>query len=864
MRAYEDDPAFLEIPLARLHELMDPDEATESRIETIGPFRVVRPLGRGGMGEVFLARQTIGGADRPVALKIIKPGMDTVEVLKRFALERRILASLQHPNIAQFLDAGATADGRPYFVMEFIDGERIDAFANGHDLAVPERLRLFQAVCGAVQHAHQNLIVHRDIKPGNVLVTAEGVPKLLDFGIGKVLSDPSDPTASDVSLTRTRARVLTPEYASPEQLRGEPVTTATDVYALGVLLYQLLTGHRPFEEAGDSYETLARAICEDVPSRPSEMVATGTDRGTRDLAHRRRQLTGDLDTIVLKALRKEPERRYQSAAALSEDIERHLNGLPILARGDAFGYRAGKFLRRNRWAVATTTAIALGLIGTTGVTITESRRVIRERNKAQEVQSFLLETFGASAADGLAGDSVTVGQILDRQTATVATAYNDQPDLHAVMLSVLADAYERLGIYGKAERLARDALALDRSLHTGDHPDVAAALNLLGWTRHQQGESEEAVTLLRESVGMWRRLGSAHRERLSRALNDLGAVLDQLGRREEAEPPLREALAIRREVFGPDHRSVGITASNLAVLLYRRGEYAAADSLGSEALAALRASLGPDHQRSIIAQGNLAQFRMAAGDLAGSEVLQRDLLDRQERTGGRRNPRTASVMVNYANLLRALDRPAEAESLLWDALAIQEETLGPSHRSLAGTLRVLGTVLSQQRRFDDALPVLQRAVEVARAAYGDTHAQVGATIQALGLGYLRAGRRDLAIREHERAVAVFDEALGRTHPRSVDARVRLGAALIRFGRALDALRVLGEAHRLAMDRRPSEPILVYGSVVRMAEAQLALGNVAAADSLAGIVESAIETLRIPPSIRSRARRLRAAIDSAVR
>ena len=857
--AHDEDPEFLEVPLARVGSLVwrdtGPGVSTE---ETLGAFRLVRPLGQGGMGEVFLATQETPEFSRSVAIKIVKRGMDGSDILRRFGVERQILATLRHPNIAQFYDAGTTDDGRPYFAMEFVDGRPIDTFARERQLSVKERLRLFQAVCSAVQHAHQNLIVHRDIKPGNVLVGDDGVPKLLDFGIGKVLAGSPSP---GTSLTRSEARVLTPEYAAPEQFRGEPVTTATDVYALGVLLFQLLTGHRPFEEDAASYETLARAICERTSPRPSEAVV-GPAEAPPAAGRLRRQLAGDVDNIILKALRKEPARRYGSAAALAEDVERHLTGRPVRARPDTLRYRTGKFLRRHRAAVAAATAVVLALVGTTVVTTAQSRRVVQERDKAREVQSFLLEAFGANAADE-APDSVTVRQLLDRRAATVDAAYAGQPELEAEMFAVLADAYERLGIYDRAEQLARRALTLRQQLFSGDHPDLASSLSILGWIRHQQGASSEAVSLLERATAMWRRLGPAYREQMSRALNDLGAVYDQLGREDDAEPALREALAIRLARLGPRNREVGITASNLAVLLYRRGRFAAADSLGTQALQALRASLGPDHARSLIAQGNLANFRIAAGNITGAEAMERDLLQRQERTQGRRQPRTAAAMVNYANLLRVERRPGEAEPLLREALSIQEETLGPNHRDVGNTLRVLGLVLSQERHFDQAASALRRAVAVNRHVYGPVHVQVAAATQALATEYATSGDTVAAVREHRRAIAVYEQAVGPDHPRTIDARIRLGALLLAAGRPHDALDDLAEAHRRAAARHPPEPTLVHGSLLRMAEAELRLGDRATADSLLRITEQALDSVPLSAALTARAHRLRATIDSAV-
>ena len=338
LEQHEKHPSFLETPIVSLAGFVgaEPDPLPPSG--RIGSYRLIKRLGKGGMGEVYLAVREVDDVRQKVALKLIRRGMDSDEVVRRFRLERRILASLNHPNIAALLDAAVAEDGRPYFVMEHVEGTELDEYCAARRLPVRERLELFQVICRAVQHAHQNLVVHRDLKPRNILVTEDGTPKLLDFGIGKVLSTDA---FGDAIETRTELRLLTPEYAAPEQLTGAPVTTATDVYALGVILYELLTGQHPYGPEAADRQDLERIILEVTPPRPS-LVRSEI----------RRQLAGDLDTIVLMALRKEPARRYPSASALAADLQRHLDGLPVTARPDTFGYRAGKFVRRHAGAVS--------------------------------------------------------------------------------------------------------------------------------------------------------------------------------------------------------------------------------------------------------------------------------------------------------------------------------------------------------------------------------------------------------------------------------------------------------------------------------------------------------------------------------
>ncbi|MGE3614378.1 MAG: tetratricopeptide repeat protein, partial [Gemmatimonadales bacterium] len=598
-----------------------------------------------------------------------------------------------------------------FFVMEYVEGQPITEYCTARVSGLRDRIRLMQAVCAAVQHAHQNFVVHRDLKPRNIFVTADGTPKLLDFGIGKVLAD--DRLGPAVS-TRAEARLLTPEYATPEQLDGGLVTTATDVYGLGLLLYEVLAGRHPYLAGGESLAEIERAVLTAEPRAPS--VASG-----------RRELAGDLDTIVLKALRKEPERRYVSAAELADDLQRHLDGLPVRARPDTIGYRARKFVTRNAWPVAAGTVAFLGLAATSAVTIVQSRRVAaeaaratRERDQALEVRGFLLEMFGATGANQAVGDTITAKGLLDLQARQVDEAYRYRPALRADMLEVLADGYDRLGIYQPAESLAR--LALDQRRYVDpDGPAVAATLNLLGWIVHERGRSAEAEPLVLEAVAR-RRADLPHSEQeLSRSLNDLGVIYNATNRYAAAESVLVEALEIRRRRQGDSHRVVGITANNLAASYYFQRKLDAAIATQQLALESLRQSVGEDHQRTIVALGNLAAFRLASGDLAGAEREYRDLLERQTRLQGPDHPVTARVRLSLGSAIS--DRAAfthsdsafdSAEDLLRSAVRSFEKTLGPEHLQVATAMGRLATVRIARGEWDDAVRILERAVAIVR------------------------------------------------------------------------------------------------------------------------------------------------------
>ncbi len=488
------DPDFLERPAVDLGRASLAAPGGGTLPTAIDRWQIVRRLGRGGMGEVFLGECN---GDQ-VAIKVLRDDIDSAEIVRRFALEQRILATLQHPNIARLLEATLTADGRPCVVLEYVAGVPITAHADLRRLSLRDRMALVIAVCGAVEHAHRSLVVHRDIKPANILVTDDGTPVLLDFGIGKVL----DRTGMMGSVIETSGtdRLLTLDYAAPEQLRGEVVTTATDVHALGVLLHELLTGLHPFRHVGSTPGQVEHAILEQEPDRPSAVVRVAPASGpvaegdARARAEARgfgsaealgRRLGGDIDNIVLIALRKEPERRYPSVAALAEDLRRHLGGRPVRARPDTLGYRARKFVRRNAGSVATATLAVLALLATTGAALRASRRATHnaaateaERDEAVAVRGFLMEMFGATGGGQRVGQSETVRQLLDRQAARIDSAHGDDPLLAARLDEVVADAYDRLGLPDQAVPLAERALALRRANQPESDPRVTGAENL--------------------------------------------------------------------------------------------------------------------------------------------------------------------------------------------------------------------------------------------------------------------------------------------------------------------------------------------------------------------------------------------------
>lgn len=864
-------PSFLEQPIVDIAALVRNEQPADAPLPpTIGPYGIERLIGRGGMGEVYLAlRETVDIRQR-VALKVIRRGMGTEEVLQRFRLERRILANLRHPNIARLLDAGATDDGRPYFAMDYIEGVPITEYCDQRRLSVAGRLALFQTVCKAVQHAHQNLVVHRDLKPRNILVTADGTPMLLDFGIGKVLapSDELGPTPE----TSADLRLLTPEYAAPEQVKGggTPVTTSTDVYSLGILLYELLTGRHPYLVGNETRHEAERAAVEVLATPPSETIRRAGDasnarqqiselRSTQPSSLRRR-LEGDLDNIVLMALRKEPERRYPSAAALSDDIQRHLDGLPVRAQPDTFGYRTRKFVRRHAGAVAAGLVAFLALGATTGVTLVQSRRVAREsarvqqeRDKAVEVRGFLMEMFGASGAQRAVGDTVTARRLLDLQVAQVRAGYSDRPELRAEMMEVLADGYDRLGLYAEADPLAREALAERRRLLGAQHPDVGTALNMVGWIMHERGKSKDAEPVLKEAAELRRTAGARYRADYARSLNDLGVVYNALTRYAEAESVLTLALNIRRSTVGDRQRMVGITASNLAAAYYLQGNVDSALSTQVLAVAALEQSVGRDHQRSLVALGNLAAFEMAKGNFPGAEARYRDLLDRQSRLQGPDHPVAANLRFSVAAAI--MNRAgssgndsvfAEAEALYRRSLGDFERRLGGSHPNVASTLDRLTGVLLARNKAREALTNQERAVAILRTAYGDSNQTTIAALNRLSAVHRRLGNIPEAQRVQREVVRAYSRVLGDKHAQTAAARARLCEFLLAGGSAFEeARRNCALAEEVQRAGPANNRQVAWYTGLRLAQAHMSLGTPAVAESILAQLRPSIDTL--PPA-----------------
>lgn len=766
----------------------------------VGPYRILREIGRGGMGAVFLAERADGAFEKQVALKLVKRGMDTDEVLRRFRHERQILASLEHPYIARLYDGGVAEDERPYLVMEHIEGVPITRYCDERRLRVDERLDLFARVCEAVEFAHRALVIHRDIKPSNILVTADGTPKLLDFGIAKLL----DPATAGGVRTRTEARLLTPEYAAPEQAAGGPITTASDVYALGVVMYELLAGRRPGgrsrrpEYGAAAVERPSTAVTRSADARqgsgPASVAEVAGRRGTSPDRLCRR-LRGDLDTIALRALAPEPERRYGSVERLAADIARHLQGLPVEARGDSPGYRARKFVRRNRVAVFAGALVALSLALGLAATVSQARVAVRERDTAQreraraeQVSGFLLGLFEAANPDAArpeGADTLRARHLLDLGVQRVRRELAAQPQLQAEMLATLGRIYGSLGDYPAGESLLRDALALQ-----GAAPrERATTLALLGELYRKRGEYALADSLYREVLGLYssRRWGADSLYVFS--LSERGGALHSLGRSEEAAALHRQA-----------HEQVG-ASNGRSGLLYAH----------------------------VI--NNFAEFRYGLGEYAEAEGLFRETVQVYRRRLGSNHPSLAEGLNNLASSIHYQERYDEAEPLYLEAVAIARRTHGEVHPDVGQFTENLATLYDDQGEYARAEPKHRTAIAIHEATLGRRSVLTALTLHNLAINRFEFGELSEAEALDREAAATLRDQLGGDHLYTALAHLTLGRTLTAIGQTGEALPLLRSVVAVVERDLPAGHYRIHMARGYLAGCLAAMGEYALAEPL---------------------------------
>lgn len=660
---------------------------------TIGAYTLVSRIGHGGMGTVWLASRSDGRFEGQAALKLLNAALVGRGGEERFKREGTILARLTHPNIARLIDAGVSNAGQPYLVLERIDGRHIDRFCDEERLSVDARVRLFLDVQAAVAHAHANLIVHRDLKPSNVLVTASGEVKLLDFGIAKLIEEDA---ALATLLTPESGSAMTPKYAAPEQIAGGAITTATDVYALGVLLYELVAGQHPAGAALKSPSDFVKAVTETEPLRlstafqsagPADAAALASKRATTP-ERLRRVLRGDLETIIGKALKKNPAERYASVSEFADDLRRYLDNQPISARPDSVSYRAMKFGRRH-WRGLTAAAVAIvALIGVSGFytmrLATERDRARVQAEKASKL-SGLLTGLLMQADPYRTPDATepTMQSLLDIGAHRIGRELGDQPDTQAEMFTVIGRTYSRMGLQAQALPLLQQALTIGRRAFGSDSVRVAQSLNDLGVLERDLGNPEAAEPLLRESLATRRRLLGNDTNDVAITLVELARVLRDRGHGAESEAPIREALSIRTRIFGDEHRETATSKNELGLLLLDRGDLAGAEPLLRQNVATTERTLGVDHPNVASAKASLAQLLMAQGDAAGGEALLRQTLAIQRRVFGDANAAYAMTLNNLGTAIEVQGRLADAQSLLEQAIAIARPQLGDQHPRVA-------------------------------------------------------------------------------------------------------------------------------------------------------------------------------------
>ena len=691
----------------------------------IGRYRIQGLLGRGGMGTVYLAERADDQYQQTVALKLVERGILHTDMGDRFRGERQILARLNHPNIARLLDGGHTDDGMPYFVMEYIAGAPIDGYCVRHELPTRDRLQLMKQVCAAVQYAHQNLIIHRDLKPSNILVGEDGTPKLLDFGIAKLL----EPEAPGAALTRFRDRAMTPEHASPEQIRGEPTATVSDVYGLGVLLYQLLTGEHPYMSLTRSLGELERRVCEEDPQPPSarvRQIIRGTESAQlRDLA---RELTGDLDTIVLKAMQRDPARRYHSAAALARDIQNYLDGLPIEARPDTFSYRAGKFLRRHKWgAVSTAAAIAL-IVGLTNFytqrLAAERDRAQLEATKARQVAALLAGIFRRADPWGAQGKQISAVEVLDRGAHDIEGQLHDQPVLLAELLFNIATSYRNLADFERADRTFARVLQLESSAGLNDTAQHGRTLYEVANTKRSEGQYADAESYYKQALQLQRHLFPGPNSDTSATLTHLGTLYYDTLRWKEAVPLQREALDMAIAADGRESEQTADCMNNLALTLQSVGQFPEAERMFREMIQIQARVMPPMHPDVLGDKFNLALLLNATGHYSAAESLMRELLPQRRAVLGSDHPSVGYTLTALGSVLTSLGKFDEAEQLLNDAGVILRNKLTPTHFRIGNVQRESGRLALARGDYVRAEELFKDAADTFSKALGDSSISV--------------------------------------------------------------------------------------------------------------------------------------------
>ena len=690
--------------------------------QVIGVYRLISPLGQGGMGSVWLAERSDGRFDRRVAIKFLRFSVAAQGGAERFRREGKILGQLAHPNIAELIDAGVMSNGEPYLVLEHVEGKPIDEYCEAKRLDIEARIRLFIDVLSAVAHAHANLVVHRDLKPSNVLVRNDGQVKLLDFGIAKLLAGDSN-SSMPTFLTAEVGAALTPQYAAPEQIHGLAVTTATDVYALGVLLYLLLAGQHPAGPGPYSTANLVKAIVETEPPRASaaiESTEIGMIARTRSATPEklRRLLRGDLDTILNKALKKNPAERYGSVPALADDLRRYLKQEPISARPDTVAYRLDKFVRRNRAGVALSAVALVAVVAGVAGTSIQARNARRQRDfalqqlaRANRITDFMTRTFRVSDPSEARGNSVTAREILDQASREIDSNLGNDPEAQAHMMHVMGEVYYHLGLYPKAEAMLTRALEIRRRLLGPEHPDTLVSMSALGRCYLAQRRKDQAANLVTDALAAQRRiLGPEHPDTLH-TMEAMSNLLDQQDKPDDAEKVQRHVVDTRLRTQGPEHPDTLASMGDLAYFLMREQRYPEAEKMQRDALRVEQRTKGPDDVDTTVSENVLARVLSLEEKFPEAEAIQRQALASQLRVLGPEHTFTLRSKANLGDIVYNEGRIAESEAIFVEYLGTVKRLRGPDDPVVARQTYTIADLEALQGHRSKALALLRESIE---------------------------------------------------------------------------------------------------------------------------------------------------------